>query len=177
MLLYILLTSIVFAPLALGGQAFHQNPAAILSIQHTIAQYPLSIDSKNFTRLSTVFTDDVFANYSIAAGIFNNLSEIQDGLSAALRNLTTQHSLTTQSINVLSEGHAEATTYVIATHFGIPSTSDEGLLVTVYASFKDKLRVTDDGVWKIFNRLVIFMVCPPSWSGAYIHSMPFRVHL
>ena len=159
MLPFTLFTSLVFALLAVGSHSFHQNPSDILSIQHTIAQYPLSIDLKDFSHLSTVFTNDAVANYGIAGGVFHGLSDIEIKLSGLLVNFTTQHSLTTQSINVLSKHNAEADTYVIATQFGKASTSTEGTMVVAYARFQDKLRFTN-GVWKIYDRLVVFMVHP-----------------
>jgi ketosteroid isomerase-like protein len=157
MLLHVLFTSLALALLTFASQGFSPDPSAILSIQHTIAQYPLAIDSKDFSKLSAVFTQDAFANYSIAAPIMNGLPAIESTLQAVLVNFTTQHSLTTQSVNVPNNGHAEATTYVIATMFGIDGTLFEGQLVSAYANYMDKLRV-DQGTWKIYHRQVVIMV-------------------
>jgi len=105
--------------------------------------------SKDFSKLSAVFTEDAFANYSIAAPIMNGLPVIESTLQAALANLTTQHSLTTQSIDVLSNRQA----------VGRAGTSAEGQMIVAYASYMDKLRV-DHGTLKIFNRQVTFPVGP-----------------
>jgi ketosteroid isomerase-like protein len=135
------------------------NPTDILSIQHTLAQYALLIDSKNFDGLSAVFTDDVYADYSPPLGVLTGLPAVENSLSFNLANFTTQHSLTTQSINVVSQGNAETITYFIATHFGINDTIYAGDVVSAYGRYEDKLRVTNDGMWKIYHRHLIYMVC------------------
>src|SRR5262245_44065486 len=155
MLIHVLFT-LSLTLLAFADQS-HSNPSDILAIQHTIAQYPLAVDSKDFSKLSTVFTQDAFANYSFAAPIMNGLPAIESTLQSVLVNFTTQHSLTTQSIDVVDNGHAHATTYVIATHFGIAGKSFQGQMVVAYAQYQDKLRV-DHGTWKIYDRLLVIMV-------------------
>jgi ketosteroid isomerase-like protein len=149
---------ILFTSLSLALLTF-ADPSYILSIQHTIAQYPLAIDSKDFSKLSAVFTEDAFANYSTAAPLMYGLPAIESTLQSVLVNFTTQHSLTTQSIDVLNQGQAEATTYVIATMFGRAGGLYQGQLVMAYANYVDKLRV-DYGTWKIYNRQVNIMVGP-----------------
>jgi SnoaL-like domain len=159
MRLYTFLTNLILAPLVLGNQGQSPNPSDILSIQHTLAQYPLLIDSKNFDGLSAVFTENVYTNYSPPLGVLIGLPTVIETLRFNLENLTTQHSLTTQSINILGNGHAETVTYLIATHFGINNTIYEGEVLTAYARYEDKLRV-DGGVWKMYFRHLIYMVCP-----------------
>jgi ketosteroid isomerase-like protein len=156
MLLYTLLTALVFSPLILGQN--DPNPSDILAIQHAINLYPLAIDGKDFHKLSEVFTDDAVANYGTPLGVMNGLSQIESTLQNALLNVTTQHSLTTQSIDIISNGEANATTYVIATQFGNEGTSLEGQMIVVYARYEDQLRDTQGG-WRIYNRLVLYMVC------------------
>lgn len=144
MLFSSILTSLLLAPFALGNQGPPQNPADVLAIKHTLAQYPLLIDSKNFKGLSAVFTDDVYTDYAPPVGVLIGLPAVVKSLDFNLVNFTTQHSLTTQVIDIVSEGHAETTTYFIATHFGINETIYAGKVVSAYARYEDKLRVTDD---------------------------------
>jgi ketosteroid isomerase-like protein len=150
--------SLALIPFTLDNKG-SPSPTDILSIQHTLAQYPLSIDSKNFDRLSAVFTEDVYADYSPPIGILIGLPAVKQSLSSNLVNLTTQHSLTTQSIHVLSEGRADATTYFIATHFGIDETIYAGKVLWAYGRYEDQLKVTNNGVWKVYHRHLIYMVC------------------
>ena len=156
MLLYTLLTALIFCPLILCQN--DPNPSDILAIQHTISQYPLAIDGKDFDKLSEAFTDDAFANYGSPLGVMNGLSQIESILQNALLNVTTQHSLTTQSIDIISNCEANATTYVIANQFGNEGTSLEGQMIVVFARYEDQLKDTHDG-WRIYNRLVVYMVC------------------
>ena len=154
-----LLSSLFLISLILCGHTGSANPTAILSIQHTLAQYALLIDSKKFDGLSAVFTDDVFADYSPPLGILTGLPAVKQSISFNLVNFTTQHSLTTQSINLVGEKRAETTTYFIATHFGINKTIYEGKVATAHGRYEDKLRVTNGGVWKVYHRHLIYMVC------------------
>lgn len=161
MLLSTLLTALVFSPLAFCKKD-GPDPSDVLAIQHTINQYPLAIDSKNFDKLSDVFTDDAFADYGVPVGVMNGLPQIKSVLNSSLFNVTSQHSLTTQSIDNVKNGKADATTYVIATEFGKEGTQFDGLMIVIYARYEDKLKDTHDG-WRIYHRVVVFMV-RASWS-------------
>ena len=134
-----------------------QNPVDIDSIRNTLAQYSLSIDSKDFAGFQLVFTPDAVADYSQPIGVLHGLSNIQQTLSAALANVKSQHSLTTQHITLLSGNIANATTYVIASQFGVGIY--DGQLLTVWAKYDDALRM-DGGSWLIYDRRVTFMVRP-----------------
>lgn len=155
MLLSSLLSGLVLNPFAFNNNGF-SNPISILSIQHTVAQYPLLVDSKNFNGLSAVLTDDIYADYPPPFGVLVGLPAVKQSLSSNLVNLTSQHSLTTQSIDVMSHGHADATTYFIATLFGINKTITAGKITTAYGRYEDKLRIKN-GVWKIYRRHLISM--------------------
>jgi ketosteroid isomerase-like protein len=156
-----LLTSLSLALFA-AGDVF-QNPVDIDSIRHTLALYSFSLDSKNFDGLGSVFTPDAVADYSQPIGVLHGLSEIQATLSAALARLKTQHSLTTQHIKLLGHRRANATTYVIASHFGVGVY--DGQLLTAWAKYDDVLSGAQDGSWKISNRRVTFMVPAKPSSG------------
>jgi SnoaL-like domain len=157
-ILLTLLTNLIFPFLALGnGQP--QNPSDILAIKNTLAKYSIAIDSKNFDNgLPAVFTEDAIANYTLPTGVLNGLPAIIQTLSNSLVNFTTQHSLTTQLIDIVGNNKAESVTYLMATHFGIDGTIYEGLVSKAFSKYEDKLRV-DHGVWKIYHRLELDMVC------------------
>jgi hypothetical protein len=153
-----LLPSLIFPFLALGdGQP--QNPSDILAIKNTLSKYSIAVDSKDFENgLSAVFTEDAIATYSSPIGVLNGLPTIIQSLSYYLTNVTTQHSLTTQVIDIVGNNEASSVTYVIATQFGINGTIYGRLVITVFGKYEDKLRV-DNGVWKIYNRNESYMVC------------------
>lgn len=130
------------------------NSSDIFAIQNTIALYTIYLDSKNFAGFTSIFTADVHADYSYSPA-WNGVSEIQGNLSAALANVTTQHSLTTQYIEVLDAEKANVTTYLIAQHFG--KGAYEGEIVVAYGKYEDMLMLTG-GAWKIARRAYIPMV-------------------
>jgi hypothetical protein len=162
MLLYVLFVSFFYFPFILGNSGQSPNPSDILAIKQTLNLYPLAIDGKNFTTgLPTVFTDDAVADYGPPFGVLRGVHAIIDSLTVNLANWTTQHSLTTQVINILDgEKEAETVTYLVAVHFGKDGTIYEGLYNTARAKYEDKLRVDKDGTWKIYIRNEFNMVRP-----------------
>lgn len=89
-------------------------------IRNTLATYAFSIDSRNFTALSSVFQPDAVANYSEPINVISGLSEIMGTLEASLSQFAgTQHNYGTQAIRVDDAGScARAVTYYTAAHFG-----------------------------------------------------------
>jgi hypothetical protein len=157
-ILITLLTNLIFPFLALGNGP-PQNPSDILAIKNTVSKFALAIDSKNFKDgLAVVFTEDAYTVFTPPVGVLIGLPAIVDSLSFNLINFTTQHSMTTQVIDIVGDNDAKSVTYFIATHFGINGSIYEGIYSTSYSRFEDKLRV-DKGVWKIYNRVLIDMVC------------------
>ena len=66
--------------------AFFQCDASLNpedSIRNTIARYPLAVDSKEFSTLSAVFTDDAYADYGQGVGVLEGLATIEAALSAS----------------------------------------------------------------------------------------------
>lgn len=81
---------------------------AIVSLQQTLALYPLAIDRKNFSALSAVFAPNVVANYSAPLNLLYGLEAVEANLQASLAPVTTQHALSTFSVQTLDleEGSA-----------------------------------------------------------------------
>lgn len=81
---------------------------AIVSLQQTLALYPLAIDGKNFSALSAVFAPSVVANYSAPLNVIYGLENVEAALQAALAPVTSQHALSTFSVQNLDlkEGRA-----------------------------------------------------------------------
>ena len=106
-------------PVSYSEASLRADSTAQLQIRNTLALYPFAIDGKNFAALHRVFTYDVIANYSAPLNVITGLSNLQSVLNASLFYVTTQHSFTTQAIDVLGEGcEAKSVTYFTATHFG-----------------------------------------------------------
>lgn len=96
------------------------DPIIESQIRNTLALYVFSIDSKNFTALSSVFHPDAVANYSEPINVISGLPEIMETLEASLARFAgTQHSYGTQAIQVDDAGScARVITYYTAAHFG-----------------------------------------------------------
>lgn len=150
-----LVSILSLSKIALGVATFLHKPTDILAIQNTLALYPIYLDTKEFTSFASIFTPDVYANYS-GPYPWIGLPELQGNLSSFLVNVTTQHSLTTQYIQMLEQGKANVTTYLIAQHFG--SGAYEGEMATAYGKYEDTLKLTSDRVWKVSTRTYIPMV-------------------
>lgn len=74
---------------------------AIVSLQQTLALYPLAIDGKNFSALSAVFAPNVVANYSAPLNVIYGLEAVEAALQAALAPVNSQHALSTFSVQIL----------------------------------------------------------------------------
>lgn len=96
------------------------DPMAESQIRNTLAMYPFSIDSKNFTALSSVFHPDAVANFSGPINVLSGLDEIIDTIGASLAVFaSTHHIYGTQAIRLDDAGLcARTVTYFTAAHFG-----------------------------------------------------------
>ncbi|KAJ6459556.1 hypothetical protein C8R45DRAFT_1109426 [Mycena sanguinolenta] len=128
--------------------------AASELIRTTLGHYPLSIDGKNFEALALVFAPDAVANYSAPLDVLTPLATIQAALASSLEKVTTQHALSTQVIEILSESEAFSVTYYTATHFGMGLF--EGEILVAYGQYQDHWVLRDQG-WKIQNRNLAYM--------------------
>jgi len=129
----------------------------VLAIRNTLALYPLSIDSKNFSMLSAVFAPNVVADYSAPIGVLNGLSAVQTTLEEELKPVMTQHSYGTQYIDKLASGwEARAVTYYTASQFGMGS--KKGQVLYSYGQYQDYLvKDTSSGQWFIQDRTLVYM--------------------
>ncbi|KAJ7658977.1 hypothetical protein B0H17DRAFT_1213054 [Mycena rosella] len=132
----------------------HPDLAASELIRTTLGHYPLIIDGKNFGALALVFAADAVANYSAPLDVLTPLATIQAVLASSLEKVTTQHALSTQVIEVLSEGEAFSVTYFTATHFGMGVY--EGEIAVAYGQYQDYW-VLQHQSWKIQNRNLVYM--------------------
>ena len=145
-------TAAVFAPAAAS-----QDPSVLAQIANTLALYPFAIDGKNFPLLRKVFFPDAVANYSAPLGVLTPLKTIEATLEASLSPVTTQHALSTLSIDLLRRGcTARSTTYYTASHFG--KNKYEGQVVYAYGQYQDTWSKDRDGTWKIQFRNLVYMV-------------------
>ncbi|KAJ4320963.1 hypothetical protein N0V94_003139 [Neodidymelliopsis sp. IMI 364377] len=76
-------------------------------IRQTLSLYAHTIDSRNYTFLSSIFTPNAVANYSGSLGIMKGLETIEATLATGLAQFTgTQHLLGSQSIRLCGKEKA-----------------------------------------------------------------------
>ena len=160
-LTYCLGTVLATLPLAcLAGRAssphIHQTgTGAIVQVQQTLNLFPLSVDSKNYTILSEIFTEDAIANFQLFP-IANGLPAIVDGLSRLLAPLVSQHSYTTQEITLDNGTDGSAITYLQGNFFGQGNLT--GQVLNNYGKYLDDLTFVDGVGWRVRNRTLITIV-------------------
>ncbi|KAK6439080.1 hypothetical protein LTR95_004711 [Oleoguttula sp. CCFEE 5521] len=154
------LTSIL---LCLNGLVLAASAGSIAedynAIQNTISTYSLAIDSKDFGRLSQVFTTDIVANYSEPLNAITGLAQVQQVLQKSLAPVTTQHALSTQVIDIHGDS-ANSTTYLTASHFG--SGLYEGQVLYAYGKYIDQLvrmsrAYAQAPTWRVRARNLVYM--------------------
>jgi hypothetical protein len=135
------------------------------SIRQTLSLYAHTIDSRNYTFLSSVFTPDAIANYSASLGVLTGLESIESTLASGLAQFTgTQHLLGSQSIRLCGKDKAISVSYFRAAHF-LPRNSTGDVLdvaglqsvLFAYGQYQDSW-VKRGGGWRVAYRNLVFMV-------------------
>ena len=137
-----------------SATAFDKTSADV-QIKNTLAKYPLSVDSKNYTILPELFTEDALLASPPPTGNFYGIPAIIGFLTPALENTLTQHSYGTQFIDVVSEKEATAITYLTATFVGTGPKA--GTELVNHGKYLDMLVYTPER-WRVTNRTLVFMV-------------------
>lgn len=129
------------------------NPqvAAIVSIQQTLALFPIAVDTKNYDLFSSVFTPNVSANFSMPGSQnIHGIPMLTASLSKGLAGLVSQHSLSTLSVNFSSPTVATSVQYLVGTFFGQGNLT--GQVSSNYGNYVDTLLLQDDGSWLVSKR-------------------------
>ncbi|KAH6612715.1 hypothetical protein C7974DRAFT_323040 [Boeremia exigua] len=139
------------------------NPMDVLAVRNVISRYCEALDTKDFTLLESVFTQDVSAEYPFNSDL-QGVKAVATAIRARLGPVRTHHSLTTQRIVFEDTGKvAHAVTYFQGAHFG--QGPHEGKLLCAYGRYIDDLVLRqggDEGVpgasglWRIERRKVAF---------------------
>ncbi|KAK4498998.1 hypothetical protein PRZ48_009510 [Zasmidium cellare] len=138
------------------------NPIDYFAIRNTIATYCVALDTQDWELLRKVFTEDVDATYPFS-GQIRGVGKVAEGIRNRLTPITSQHALTTQTIEIAEDGKtATATTYFTGIHFG--KGKWQGQQVTAWGKYEDELILTSkkdipgsSGHWLISKRVVGFM--------------------
>jgi ketosteroid isomerase-like protein len=129
--------------------------ASHINIQQKLAQFELFVDSKNYTMLSDVFTPNATFDPGAPTGPLNGFTAIKNWLQTSLVDTDTQHDFGTQYIDVHGQS-ASAVTYFVATFVGVGPKN--GSMLVNHAKYLDTLEKSGDGVWRISNKTLIYMV-------------------
>ncbi|KAH7114193.1 SnoaL-like domain-containing protein [Dendryphion nanum] len=105
-------------------------------IRDTIARVAIAIDQKDWNSLHTLFTSDAISDFPAPIGTHTSITSLQHSLQGALKDLSTQHSLTTQTI-ALADKTAKVTTY--ATTAIVEKGKEGGGTHTSLGSYEDEL--------------------------------------
>lgn len=126
-------------------------------IRNTIANIAISFDNNNFENLRDSFTEDCVADYTGSLGVMNGVENVIEQLQKTIGHVTTFHGLNTQSIRLIGQDAAEATTYCSASHY----VGDKSFFAE--ANYVDQLVKVIDGAdvkWLIKHRLTTMMGVP-----------------
>src|SRR6266480_1244588 len=128
----------------------------ILNIQNTLANYCIALDDQNFQLLRKVFTPDTVANYGAVTGgndDIRGVDSIITKVEEVLKNLRTQHALSTQRITFREDGSCDVRTYFQAHTFS--DNPETGLRhTTFFGYYDDNLKEVGTQTWRILERKV-----------------------
>ena len=128
LLLSFLLQSTILVPAA--AYASRHRASEIVEINQTINLFAVLVDTSRYDQLDRVFTADASVNFNLPGGsILHGLPEILKLLSG-LANVSGQHDITTQYVDLISPNTANATTYFIGNFFGVKAQA--GQIFTEY---------------------------------------------
>lgn len=115
--------------------------------------YALALDSREWARLRTCFTDDAVANYADGSDR-DGYGAIEATCRAALEPLTASQHLLGNHLVVVNGDEADSTCYFQAQH--VKEGLAGGSLYTVAGRYDDRF-VRTDGRWRIANRTLSVM--------------------
>ncbi|UCE85190.1 MAG: nuclear transport factor 2 family protein [Deltaproteobacteria bacterium] len=128
-------------PQAIGDQ---------LEIRACLYRYARAIDTREFERLSSVFTADALIHYDLAGGVKLRLAEMVDWLRKSLRIFAaTQHVITNPEVE-LDGDRARSTCYLTGTH--VQETLAGGDSLVVEGGIYHDEHVRADAGWRIKRR-------------------------
>ncbi len=125
-----------------------EHPNDYREIEAVLIRYASALDSKQYQRLSEVFTREATANY-IGLTECKGLDSIIELVSSVLDQCGhTQHLLGNIQVDIQGD-RATASCYLQAIHVGLGDYSDQ--VYTVWGEYRDQLVKTEAG-WRISYR-------------------------
>jgi len=106
---------------------------AIVEIEQTLNRFSRSVDTHDYPLLNSVFAEDAIANFDDGAGDLQGLLAIKTALQSGFTGTISQHSLSTQLVQVTSLQKASAISYLQGTFFGQGNLT--GQIYTTYGQY------------------------------------------
>ena len=130
---------------------------AELQIGRKISLYAISIDNKDFAALTGIFTPNVTVRYPYPPpnDLITSRATLQAVLKAQLKDLVTQHTISTTVIDFKDGREANSTAYLVANYLGQGKLT--GQTLAYYGKYLDEW-VIDGGEWKSKNRTLMAFV-------------------
>ncbi|KAL9600014.1 MAG: hypothetical protein Q9219_003483 [cf. Caloplaca sp. 3 TL-2023] len=127
------------------------NATEELKVRTTLSQFAVLMDVDDFSKLDTIFTEDVFADYGTTKSY--GLPEFSAFLERGLKGRSTQHAISSTVI----EDHGtslNSTAYVTCAFLGPGknTTTYVGDVATLYGRYLDTW-TSVGGAWKINQRI------------------------
>ncbi|KAI9658378.1 MAG: hypothetical protein M1821_002511 [Bathelium mastoideum] len=93
--------------------------AAIVEIEQVLARFSVAVDTKELALLDDVFDANASANFNDGSGILQGRDAIREALDEGLAALTSQHYLTTITVDLDAQNKtAKSRSYLQGTFFG-----------------------------------------------------------
>jgi hypothetical protein len=123
-----------------------------LEIDDLLTRYATAVDSRDWTLLDTVFTDDAHLDYRSAGGIRGPYGEVRDWLASVLPIFTwTQHLVVNRAVD-FRPGGGTATAVSVFHNPNELRVEGEPWLFTVGGRYLDRLARRAEG-WRITTRV------------------------
>ncbi|OAG39145.1 hypothetical protein AYO21_06696 [Fonsecaea monophora] len=127
-------------------------------IQNVVSLYCRCQDTRNWARMSQVFTPDAICDYpSPPLARFENLKDLGEQMGALLKDLKTLHNITSHYIEFTSDTTARSEAYTVAYHWGTGDTEGQCCVATAIATDEFVKDVFDGKeCWRIkFRKFVV----------------------
>lgn len=94
------------------------DPETAAQISHLLSLYAFLVDNRSFPLMSTIFTPDFVANYSLPVGILQGMDNLVHALDEVTKDFSkSQHMLGTQVMGIQADGAVWCVTYLEARHW------------------------------------------------------------
>lgn len=124
-----------------------------LAIEDQVRKYAAIVDRKQFDRLSEVFTEDAWVDYTASGGQAGHFEETKAFLTESMERFSsTQHMMGNVSVQIAADGKTATGEVMLFNPLTMPT---EGGPYTFFCGvwYHDEWVKTESGVWKMRRRV------------------------